>query len=78
MSFSAEMERAQGETNKMLASEGTSTDQIGKDLDKAVKDVEKEVKKEEQPVQQVLSHNTHTTHIITYDNMLGSGSSCCS
>ena len=40
------MERAQGETDRALAAQGTSTEQVGKDLDKAVQDVEKEVNKE--------------------------------
>ena len=46
------MERARGETDSALAAEGTSTDQIGQDLDKAVKDAEKEVKKETAAPQQ--------------------------
>ena len=46
VSIGAEVERAKGEINKALASEGTSTDQLEKDLDKAADDVQKEVKKE--------------------------------
>ena len=42
----AEVQRAQGETDRALAGQGTSTEKIGKDLDKAAQDVEKEVKKE--------------------------------
>ena len=46
VTLTSEMERAQGETDRALASQGTSTQQVGKDLDKAAQDVEKEVKKE--------------------------------
>ena len=42
----AEVQRAQGETDRALAGQGTSTEEIGKNLDKAAQDVEKEVKKE--------------------------------
>ena len=46
MTVAAEVERAQGETDRTLAAEGTSTEKIGKDLDKAAQDTEKELKKE--------------------------------
>ena len=46
VTMEAEVQRAQGETDRALAGQGTSTEKIGKDLDKAAQDVEKEVKKE--------------------------------
>lgn len=52
VTLTSEMERAQGETDRALATRGTSTQQVGKDLDKAAQDVEKEVKKETATEQQ--------------------------
>jgi hypothetical protein len=46
VTMEAEVQRAQGETDRALAGQGTSTEEIGKNLDKAAQDVEKEVKKE--------------------------------
>ncbi|CAI8040459.1 hypothetical protein GBAR_LOCUS22546 [Geodia barretti] len=46
VTMEAEVQRAQGETDRALAGQGTSTEKIGKDLDKAAQDMEKEVKKE--------------------------------
>lgn len=52
VTLTSEMERAQGETDRAFPSQGTSTQQVGKDLDKAAQDVEKEVKKETATEQQ--------------------------
>ena len=54
VALTGEADRAQTQTDATLAEHGTSTDQVGKDLEKTAQDAEKELKKDE-TVQQVLN-----------------------
>ena len=57
VALAGEADRAQAETDKTLAEHGTSTEEVGKSLDKAAEDAESELKKDE--VAQQVSVCTH-------------------